>query len=243
MSEIENISTCARGEELVAYLYGEANDAEARDFQSHLKACHACRAELQDFGHVREGIQSWRAEALHPSTVPAMTAQAFAASTRLTAEPKRSALAALREFFTLSPLWLRGATALATLLLFALLIVTALHFFKRAEAPPVANQQQAPVPAPASPVKEPLNESTPAQQEETAANQRQPDNATRVAVNLKPQRRPVTRNRNGRAKANTEPGTPNFSNEEQQQLDDLLIAEREHEENVPRLYDLLSGTN
>lgn len=242
MSEIENANTCARGEELVTYLYGEANASEARDFQSHLKGCHACRAELTTFGSVREGIQSWRAEALHPATVPAMQAQALAGIAQPKAEPpKRSALAALREFLTLSPMWLRGATAFATLLLFALLIVTALHFFNRPDAPVAEKQQQqAPIPTPVA--EAPKNESAPAPQEETAVNKTLPDNPAPVAVNHKPERR-VVHQRNGRAKANTETGTPSLSNEEQRQLGDLLIAEREHEENVPRLYDLLSESN
>jgi hypothetical protein len=240
MSEIENANACARGEELVAYLYGEANASEARDFQSHLKGCHACRAELAAFGSVREGIQTWREEALHPATVPAMQAQTLAEAARLTAEPKRSALAALREFLTLSPMWLRGATAFTTLLLVALLIITALHFFKRADAP-VAKQQQPSAPAPK--VEERGNESAPARQEETAESKALPDNPAPVAINHKAERRTGTRQRNLSAKAKTEPGTPSLSNEEQRQLGDLLIAEREHEENVPRLYDLLSDSN
>ncbi|HEX8292000.1 MAG TPA: zf-HC2 domain-containing protein, partial [Pyrinomonadaceae bacterium] len=55
---------CGRGEELVAYLYGEATKGEAGLFREHLEACAVCRGELAAFGGVREGLAAWRAEAL-----------------------------------------------------------------------------------------------------------------------------------------------------------------------------------
>jgi hypothetical protein len=68
-----------------------------------LQQCNRCREEVASFGDVRESITAWRDEAL-----------AGFVSTPVTAQPKtKSALAALRQFFDLSPLWLKGATALA----------------------------------------------------------------------------------------------------------------------------------
>ncbi|MDQ3805623.1 MAG: zf-HC2 domain-containing protein, partial [Acidobacteriota bacterium] len=52
---------CGRAADLVAYLYGEAGPAEARDFRLHLNACAACRDELAAFGDVRERGGEWRA--------------------------------------------------------------------------------------------------------------------------------------------------------------------------------------
>ena len=103
MNEIQNSPGCERASDLIAFLYGEANENETRDFQLHLQQCSSCRDEVASFSDVRESITAWRDEAL-----------AGFVSTPVKAQPKtKSALAALRQFFDLSPLWLKGATALA----------------------------------------------------------------------------------------------------------------------------------
>jgi anti-sigma factor RsiW len=116
---------CGRGEELVAYLYGEATKEESMLFRKHLDACAVCREELAALGGVREGLAAWRAEAL--GTVPSLNIQeALApAAQPLAAEPRvRSARAALREFFSLSPLWLRAGAFAAALAFCALVALT-----------------------------------------------------------------------------------------------------------------------
>lgn len=103
MNEIEHSSTCERADDLVSVLYGEASERERRDFELHTKQCGSCRQELAAFAQVRESIGEWRDEALS-GFVPAQTA----------APPvRKSALAALRQFFDLSPLWLKGAVGFA----------------------------------------------------------------------------------------------------------------------------------
>lgn len=110
MNEMQNSPTCERAPDLIAFLYGEADEREAHDFQLHLQQCISCRGEAASFGVVRESITAWRDEAL-----------AGFVSTPVTAQPKtKSALAALRQFFDLSPLWLKGATALAAVTFCAL---------------------------------------------------------------------------------------------------------------------------
>ena len=117
---------CERGEELVAYLYGEFAASEARSFAAHLEECAACRAEAAAFSSTRAAITAWRMEALgqagssgQENSVPARAVAETAGAPGFA--PRRpSAWAALREFFALSPLWLRGAGALATLALCAL---------------------------------------------------------------------------------------------------------------------------
>ena len=105
MNEIQNSPGCERASDLIAFLYGEADEGEALDFQLHLQQCNSCRDEVASFGDVRESITAWRDEAL-----------AGFVSTPMSAQPKaKSALAALRQFFDLSPLWLKGATALAAI--------------------------------------------------------------------------------------------------------------------------------
>jgi anti-sigma factor RsiW len=103
MNETQNSPGCERASDLIAFLYGEADERETRDFQLHLQQCESCHAEVASFGDVRHSITAWRDEAL-----------AGFVSTPVTTQPKtKSALAALRQFFNLSPLWLKGATALA----------------------------------------------------------------------------------------------------------------------------------
>jgi anti-sigma factor RsiW len=94
---------CERASDLIAFLYNEADESERRDFQLHLNECSTCREEVSSFGMVRESIIEWRAEAL----------AGFVSQPVATKANNKSALAALRQFFDLSPLWLKGATAFA----------------------------------------------------------------------------------------------------------------------------------
>jgi len=117
---------CHRAEDLVTYLYGEATADEAQDFAMHLQHCDACGAEFAMFNQVHDSIVSWRNEALGSGFAPAASPVVQPVSAPLVQrERKLSALAALREFFTVSPLWLRGATAVAGLLLCVLLVFAA----------------------------------------------------------------------------------------------------------------------
>ena len=116
---------CELAEEFVTYLYGEATPEESKVFRQHLGACAVCRDELAALGGVREAFGVWRAEAL--SSLPsldlshALTPSVF---TPQATGQQRSASAALREFFTLAPLWLRAGAFAATLALCALSALT-----------------------------------------------------------------------------------------------------------------------
>ncbi|HEU4872675.1 MAG TPA: zf-HC2 domain-containing protein [Pyrinomonadaceae bacterium] len=94
---------CERASDLIAFLYNEADERERRDFQLHLNECSTCREEVASFGVVRESINAWRDEAL----------AGFVSQPVTTKSNRKSALAALRQFFDLSPLWLKAATAFA----------------------------------------------------------------------------------------------------------------------------------
>jgi anti-sigma factor RsiW len=94
---------CECASDLIAFLYNEADERERRDFQLHLNECGTCRDELASFGMVRESITAWRDEAL----------AGFVSQPVATKATRKSALAALRQFFDLSPLWLKAATAFA----------------------------------------------------------------------------------------------------------------------------------
>ena len=122
MQNVNERPVCHRAEDLVTYLYGEATEADALDFGNHLQQCDACRSEFGVFHQVHDSILTWRNEALGAAFDPRAAAidSAVESSRFVRHERKLSALAALREFFTVSPLWLRGATAFAGLLLFIL---------------------------------------------------------------------------------------------------------------------------
>jgi len=131
---------CHRAEDLVTYLYGEATAEEARDFTAHMKQCDACRAELNVFNQVHESIVTWRNEALGSiASAPAQEDVRLVSPEPVQHGRRLPALAALREFFTVSPVWLRGATAFAGLLLCALLIFAAARLWRR----PTASGNQA----------------------------------------------------------------------------------------------------
>lgn len=112
MTDSNNSPVCKRAPDLLAFLYNEVDEHEARDFQLHLQQCGICREEAASLGVVRESITAWRDEAL-----------AGFVSTPVAPPMKKSALAALRQFFDLSPLWLKGATALATIAFCVLAVV------------------------------------------------------------------------------------------------------------------------
>jgi anti-sigma factor RsiW len=125
MKERVNAPNCGRESELIAFLYGELDRDEEETFNRHLLACAECRTEIEGLRGVRESVVLWRNESLGGVTASA------AATVPATAivEQKPSALAALRQFFDLSPLWLKGAVVFASLLfcLFASLAVARLR--------------------------------------------------------------------------------------------------------------------
>jgi len=125
MPNINERPVCHRAEDLVTFLYGEASEVDAKDFTQHLQQCDACRSEFGVFQQVHDSILLWRNEALGAAFSPtAVSIESTVDSTQFVQhERKLTALAALREFFSVSPLWLRTATAFATLLLCALAVL------------------------------------------------------------------------------------------------------------------------
>jgi anti-sigma factor RsiW len=109
---------CERSSDLMAFIYKEMDASESREFETHLRVCGNCREEAASFGVVRESIVAWRDEVL----------TGFVPSTATPA--RRSAAAAFRQFFDLSPLWLKGAAAFAMLTFFVLAGLLYVNFRK-----------------------------------------------------------------------------------------------------------------
>jgi len=136
MEKINERPVCHRAEDLVTYLYGEATAEEARDFGLHIQQCDACRAEFNLFNQVHESIVAWRSEVLGPAPVREAEvidiAAPVATSTTSVRRPRKlSGLTALREFFIVSPIWLRGAAAFAGVLLCVLIAIVALRLGRK----------------------------------------------------------------------------------------------------------------
>lgn len=127
MDHIEDIAKCNRTDDLISVLYGEASEHEAAEFQVHMQTCAPCQAEMRAFGDVRESIGTWKFEALSGVVEPEVNIS-------IQTQKTKSAIAALREFFDLSPMWLKGATAFATIL-FCLFAVLALGRWREPEPP------------------------------------------------------------------------------------------------------------
>jgi anti-sigma factor RsiW len=113
---------CERSSDLMAFIYKEMDASESREFEAHLRVCADCREEAASFGVVRESIVAWRDEVL-TGFVPS------------TATPtRRSAVAAFRQFFDLSPFWLKGAAAFAML---TFCVLAALLYMNLRKEPPM----------------------------------------------------------------------------------------------------------
>jgi hypothetical protein len=130
MGERKHISDCKFSEGLISYLYGEITPADSRRFEAHLGTCETCCAEFAEFTQVRDRIGEWRTRTLDLVTIapswvepadPTLNGSAARGETR-------SAMAALRGFFSLSPLWLRGATVAAALVFCALALFALSRF-------------------------------------------------------------------------------------------------------------------
>src|SRR6267378_4214400 len=124
---------CERKNDLVAYLYGELDPGERTAFRGHLQDCRSCSLEFAEFGNIRESVVAWRNEALVGVTSPAFPASPVIRADR----PRPTALTALREFFNLSPPWMKGAVVFASLL-FCLFAVLAAARLRETPPAPVA---------------------------------------------------------------------------------------------------------
>jgi len=126
MKEIAKAQVCGRADDLVGFLYGELTDREARQFERHMQDCAACTTEYAAFGRLRESIVAWRNEAL------GLGGERVLATSGLQIEQRRpSALAALREFFNLSPLWMKGVAGFASVLFCVFATLAVAHLIER----------------------------------------------------------------------------------------------------------------
>jgi len=106
---LDSLNDCGRKEDLVTYLYAEANATERASFESHLDYCDVCCNELTAFGRVRRDLGAWQLGSLASPEIAL----------------RRSRLDLLRELIGAFPVWVRGAAfigAAAAMLLVSLSI-------------------------------------------------------------------------------------------------------------------------
>lgn len=125
MKEIRETEGCGRAEQLISFLYGESAAPQRNEFEQHLAACAVCRDEVASFARVRGAVADWRAELLRDA--PAVTLVEALPPRAPNARAQRTAWDALREFFALTPTWLRAASAAAALAVFALAALAVLN--------------------------------------------------------------------------------------------------------------------
>ena len=113
MNEPNCSQVCERADDLISFLYGELGESETRSFEQHRRICPSCESEVKAFGSVRQSILAWRDQSLGMAWSGRVTANQIPV---LAVEGRRSALAAIRGFFALSPWWVKGATAVAAVL-------------------------------------------------------------------------------------------------------------------------------
>ena len=120
---------CDRADDLIGFIYGELDAAATRRFKSHLHECARCESELSSFGQIRQSIVSWRDESLGVGwSASAVNGRSLTSEADLR-KTEPSALAAIREFFTLSPVWMKGAAAFASML-FCVCAVLAITYLR-----------------------------------------------------------------------------------------------------------------
>lgn len=126
MDKRPDASICERENDLIAFLYGEIDERSARDFERHLLRCAECESELGAFNEIRSSIVSWRQEWIGGVAPTSVASSAMGTSNH----KKRSALGAIQAFFQLSPLWLKGSMAVASILFCVVSFLALAHWLE-----------------------------------------------------------------------------------------------------------------
>ena len=136
MKEEQITPTCKHGKDLIGFLYGELDETQMQDFGNHVQHCVNCKTELAGLREVRQSIGAWRQETL--GVISADTVSRSAPAIFMNAAYRKpSALAAVRQFFSLSPLWMKGAVAFVSLLFCLLAILAIAHLTEGSRKPVV----------------------------------------------------------------------------------------------------------
>jgi hypothetical protein len=240
---------CGFGEQLVAYLYDEAGDAETTAFETHLETCRACADELEAFSGVHFSIADWKLKEFDALATPIIEIPYEKPARSVeTAGVTGSWLSALwRDFFSFSPRAWSLATASFAVLAICLSVV---WFSTKFQTPGLVSQgnakKQTPTPpnnannpaqingnanvsAPVEPNRPPNIVQKPAQPDVVVSNDPQPKNNR--AVKASNNQRPVQKNENPkngdaqRRKNNNDPQPKIVTGDDDEEDDTLRLAE------------------
>lgn len=140
MYKIPDAPICERGNDLIAFLYGELDESVVRDFERHLLNCADCEAEFTAFKQIRSSVVAWRQESLGGTTGTSVASSP--AVVRASDHGKPSAITAIREFFALSPSWMKGSIAFASVLLCVLSVLALARLFDNPKPVVVAGEKR-----------------------------------------------------------------------------------------------------
>ena len=132
MEDLTQTFSCEHSDELISFLYQELDERDAGEFKKHLANCSSCSRELASFSEIRNGVVAWREQSLGLASSPTVI---------LSGAEKPSALVAIRQFFGLSPLWLKGAVVFASILLFAVAVFLVMNLKAKPVAPLATNDK------------------------------------------------------------------------------------------------------
>ncbi len=123
-------SPCAYAEQIVSYLYDEAEAREKTLFETHLKSCADCAEEFAGFSTIRSSVLEWRREEFSPLQIPAIEIP-YAKNREFYKPGKNSEFSHLwfgkiRELFSLSPV----LTASASFAIIAVCLVVLFFTYK-----------------------------------------------------------------------------------------------------------------
>ncbi len=129
----QNLS-CNFTEEIISYLYNEMNLSEKLNFEAHLPECAICAREIADFTFVRSEIFNWKSNEFDQCSTPIIEIPY-----QDSVQPVRPVQISLpwynrvRDYFSLSPIWLTASTALALLAICFGLVLVAINSLKTTE--------------------------------------------------------------------------------------------------------------
>jgi hypothetical protein len=121
--------SCGFSEQIVSYIYDEMNVSEKASFDVHIAKCTDCSDELAGFGLVRSKIFDWKSEEFLQLATPKIQIPYEVASR----ENKISFFSSVREFFAFSQVWMKTATAFASLAIVAGITFLAFNAFNSNE--------------------------------------------------------------------------------------------------------------
>lgn len=139
MYKIPDAPICERGNDLIAFLYGEIDERAARDFERHLLNCNECESELGAFKQIRSSVVAWRQESLGAATA---TSVAASPAVDRASDPGKPSATAIREFFELSPLWMKGSIAFASVLFCVVSVLALAHLFENPKPVVVGDEKR-----------------------------------------------------------------------------------------------------